>query len=160
METRRNRRRRRGVALLESALVLPMLVLVMLNVVNFGLYIYVSITLNNAARALVEYRAYTGVVLGFPPYPSVTQMNNMVTSEVSTLPNRGSVSWAVCSNANGAAACEGPGEAFTPASDPVQPTQYTLYSARVSYRFQPLFPTITPLSEGVIYRQVNMRSME
>jgi hypothetical protein len=148
-----------GVALLESALVLPMLVLLMLNVLNFGTYIYAWVTLNNAARALLEYRVYTGVVLGFPPSPSVAQMQNVVAAEVHSLPNHDSVTWAVCTLVNGSASCQGPGGTFTPPADPVQPTQYRLYSARVWYTYQPLF-SITPLSAGAIYRQVNMRSMQ
>jgi hypothetical protein len=151
-----------GVALLESALVIPMLVLLMLNVANFGMYTYAWVTVNNTARALVQYRVYNGVVLGFPPSPSVTAMQNVVTAEVSTLPNFGSVTWAVCSNANGTIVCEGPPGAptITPPADPLQPTQYTLYSAKVWYTFQPLFSTITPLTAGAISRQVTMRSMQ
>jgi TadE-like protein len=140
--------------------VLPMLVLLMLNVVNFGMYMYAWVTVDNAVRALLEYRVYTGIVLGFPPSPSVTQMQNVVTAEVSSLPNSGTVTWVVCSNANGTTACEGPGATFTPPVDPVASTQYTLYSAKVWYTFEPLFSRITPLTGGVIFRQVNMRSMQ
>ena len=157
-----------GVALVEAALVLPFLVMLMLNVANFGMYIYAWTTVNNAARALVEYRVYTGVVLGYPPSPTVTQMQNLVSAEVSSLPNKASVSWTVCSNANGTTACQGPGTAFTPDPDPVSPTQYRAYSARVSYTFQSLFSPLTlplgyqvaGLSPGSFYRQVSMRSMQ
>jgi TadE-like protein len=155
-----------GVALLEAAVVLPFLVVLMLNVANFGMYIYAWVTVNNAARALLEYRVYTGVVLGYPPSPSVTQMGNLVTQEVSSLPNKGSVTWVVCSNANGTTACQGPGTAFTPLTDP-QPTHYALYSAKVGYTFQSVFSPVTlPLGytvagiPGSITQQVSMRSMQ
>jgi hypothetical protein len=147
--------------MLEAALTLPMLTLLMLNVVNFGMYLYAWVTVNNAARALMEYRVYTGVVLGYPATPSVTQMQNLVTGEVSSLPNRSSVTWTICGNANGTTKYEGPGPTFTCDSDPVRPTGYTLYASRVWYTFEPLFPGLTPaFSSTPIYRQVNMRSME
>jgi hypothetical protein len=146
--------------MVESALVIPMLVLLMLNVVNFGMYTYAWVTINNTARALLQYRVYNGVVLGFPSSPAVSDMQTVITAEVTSLPNKGSVTWVVCSNANGTTACEGPGTVFTPPADPTQPTQYTLYSAKVWYTFQPLFPSITPLTAGPIFRQVNMRSMQ
>jgi hypothetical protein len=148
-----------GAALLEGTLVMPMLVLLMLNLVNFGMYTYAWVTLNNAARALLEYRVYAGVVLGFPASPSVSQMQNVLTDEVQSLPNHGSVTWVVCSNANGTTNCQGPGTAFTPPVDPQAPAQYELYSARVWYTFQPVF-SITPLTAGPIFRQVDMRSMQ
>src|SRR5260370_40711787 len=103
-----------GVALLEATVALPLLVALMLNVANFGMYIYAWVTVNNAARALVEYRVYNGVVLGFPRAPSVTQMQNLVTTEVSSLPSSVGVTWVVCINSNGASTCQGPGPAFTP----------------------------------------------
>jgi hypothetical protein len=152
-----------GVAVLEAALVLPVLVALMLNVANFGMYIYAWVTVNNAARALVEYRVYTGVVLGYPPTPSVTQMQNLVTDEVSSLPNKASVSWAVCWKKNTTTTCQGPGAAFAPDTDPINATGYTLYSAKVSYTFLQLFPGGTlPLQSlaGPVSRQVNMRSMQ
>jgi hypothetical protein len=156
-----------GVALLEAAVVMPFLVVLMLNVANFGMYIYAWVTVNNAARALMEYRVYTGVVIGYPSSPSVNQMGNLVTAEVSSLPNKASVTWEVCSNSNGATTCQGPGTPFTPDADPQQPTQYTLYSAKVSYTFQSLFPPVTlPFGYHTyngfvpVVRQVNMRSMQ
>lgn len=161
LKTRCKRRSTEGMALVETALVLPMLVLLMLNVVNFGMYIYAWVTVDNAARALLEYRVYTGVVLGFPSAPSVAQIQNVVTSEVSSLPNSGTVDWTICSNANGTVNYEGPGATFTCDPDPVQPTQYTLYSAKVWYTFAPLISgPLTPLTSGPISRQLSMRSMQ
>src|SRR4051812_36932366 len=85
-----------GVALLEAALIMPFLVMLMLNKANLGMYIYAWVTVNNAARAVLEYRVYNGVVLGYPSAPSATQLGNVVTAEVSSLPNKASVTWAVC----------------------------------------------------------------
>jgi hypothetical protein len=158
-----------GVAVLEAALVLPFLVAVMLNVANVGMYLYAWVTVNNAARALVQYRVYTGVVLGYPPAPSLAQMETLVTDEVSSLPNKGSVTWVVCgpTTSGGALDCQGPGAGFAGDPDPANPTQYSLYSAKVWYTFQTLFPPITlPLGynvagvPGSVSRQVSMRSMQ
>src|SRR5581483_4249263 len=157
-----------GVALLEAALVMPFLVVLMLNVANFGMYIQAWVTVNNAARALLQYRVYAGVVLGYPPAPSVAQMQDLVSAEISSLPNKPSVTWAICRNTNGTASCEGPATAFATDPDPVQPTYYGVYSAKVWYTFQPLFPALTlPLgytvagfSPAPISRQATMRSMQ
>lgn len=157
-----------GAALLEAAVVMPFVVVLMLNVVNFGMYVQAWVTLNNAARALLQYRVYAGVVLGYPPAPSVAQMQNLVTAEVSSLPNKMSVTWGVCSNANGTTTCEGPAGPFGVDPDPVQPTHYRLFSAKVWYSFQPLFPGLTlPLGytvagfpTGSVSRQASMRSMQ
>lgn len=158
-----------GVALLEAALTLPFLVVLMLNVANFGMYIYAWVTVNNAARALLQYRVYTGVVLGYPSAPSTTQMQTLITTEVSSLPNKTSIAWVVCApaKAGGITDCQGTGAAFAPDPDPSNPTQYAMYSAKVSYTFQSVFSPVTlPLGytvagvAGSISRQVSMRSMQ
>lgn len=168
MKMRRRGGSTEGIALLEAALVMPFLAVLMLNVANFGMYIQAWVTVNNAARALLQYRVYAGVVLGYPAAPSIAQMQDLVTSEVSSLPNKTSVTWGVCSNANGATSCEGPATAFAADPDPVQPTHYGVYSAKVWYTFQPLFPALTlPLGytvagfpPGSVSRQATMRSMQ
>ena len=158
-----------GVALLEAALTLPLLVVLMLNLANLGMYIYAWVTVNNAARVLLEYRVYNGVVLGFPSSPSTTQMGNLVAAEVSSLPNSASVTWVVCApaKANGTLDCQGTGTAFAPDADPSNPTRYALYSAKVWYTFQTLLAPVTlPMGyiasalPGTVSRQVSMRSMQ
>ena len=57
--------RSRGQALIEAALLLPMLLVLMLNGINFGLYIYAWVTVNDAARAAAEYAVDNGVATGF-----------------------------------------------------------------------------------------------
>ena len=168
MATRHRGHGQEGVALLEAALTLPLLVVLMLNVANFGMYIYAWVTVNNAARALLQYRVYTGVVLGYPPVPSQSQMDTLVTTEVSSLPNRASVTWEVCGPAKaGVPDCKGTGTAFAADADPANPTHYTLYSANVSYTFNSLFPPLTlPFGytvagvPGAVSRRVSMRSMQ
>src|SRR3954471_3656830 len=85
-----------GAALLEAAVILPFLVVLMLNVANFGMYMYAWVTVNNAARALLQYRVYSGVVLGFPSPPTAAKMQELVTAEVASLPNKASIVWVAC----------------------------------------------------------------
>jgi len=158
-----------GSALVEAGIVLPLLVALMLNVANFGMYIYAWVTVNNAARALLEYRVYTGVVLGYPPSASTTQMRDLVTTEVSSLPNKTSIKWVVCGpkHTDGTLDCVGTGTPFAPDADPADSAHYVLYSAKVSYTFQSLFPPVTlPVGysvaglPGSVSRQISMRSMQ
>jgi hypothetical protein len=158
-----------GAALLEAAVILPFLVVLMLNVANLGIYVYAWTSVNNAARALLQYRVYCGVVLGYPPSPSSAQMQNLVTAEISSLPNRATFNWVVCGpqKPNGSTDCQGPGTPFVPDADPGDSAKYVLYSAKVWYTYSTLFSPVTlPLGysasgvPGSLTRQVSMRSMQ
>src|SRR5689334_16870203 len=52
---KRRRHTSRGQALIELALILPLLLLLIVNVVNFGGLLYAWITVSNAARAGAQY---------------------------------------------------------------------------------------------------------
>jgi hypothetical protein len=162
-EAKNGRRPEQGAALIESALVLPLLLLLMINAVNFGTYIFGWITVNNAARAAAEYRIYNGVAVGFPATPSSSQVQSLVITDTSSLhsPLFSDLSVTICSNRNGTPTCAG-----TP-PDP-EPGSYTLYSVDVAYNFTPLFGSFSLPSLGIsltilpntIHRQVLMRSMQ
>jgi TadE-like protein len=155
----RCRRSTKGTALIEAALVLPMLVFLMLNAINFAMYIYASVTVTNAARAAVEYQVYNGVVLGFPAPPSFTEVQSVVTADVSSLPNKTSVTLEVCTISNGTTTCQGTGSPYVPLPDP-EPAIYRIYSAKVAYTFTCLFPGFTLPGSATITAQAAMRSME
>jgi Flp pilus assembly protein TadG len=159
LKTRCRKRSTQGVALIETALVLPLLVLLMLNIVNLGMYLYAWITVDNAARAAAEYQVYNGVVLGFPAPPTFSDVQSVVTAEVSSLPNKAGVTLEICSIANGNTTCQGTGTAFAPPADP-EPNTYRIYAAEIGYQFQPLFPGFTFPGAAGIQQQVTMRSME
>jgi Flp pilus assembly protein TadG len=157
-----------GVALLEAALVLPLLLLLMLNMVNFGIYMYAWITVNNAAREAVEYAVYNGVTLTFKGAPTFTQIQALVNNDVSTLPNYTpsvNPTLEICSN-NGTTSCAGTGT-YVPPSDP-ESLRYTLYSADVAYIYTPAIGDFTipymnvslTLRTTTIHRQAVMRSMQ
>jgi hypothetical protein len=161
----------RATALIETAITLPVLLLLMLNGVNFGLYIFGWVTMSNAARAAVEYQAYNGVAVGVPSGPAFSDISSLFTTDVSSLPNKASAKLRVCSNTNGSISCStwnGPlAGSYSAPADP-QPSQYTIYYADVEYTYQPLFSafnfpslqislTIPPTT---IHQQAAMRSMQ
>jgi hypothetical protein len=146
---------------------LPMMLLLMMNAINFGLYLYEWITLSNALRGAALYQVYNGVVLGSnggPPAFGAVQ--NALTADGISLRNAGSIAVQVCSSKNGTNTCA-PAMAFAPVADS-DPTRYTSWSVDVTYTYQPLFPALTlpvvnvPLTipTGVIHRQTVMRSMQ
>jgi hypothetical protein len=172
---------RSGIALIETALTLPLLLLLFLNLINFGFYIYGWITVNNAARAAAEYQVYNGVAVGFPGVPAFSQIcsgvwQSDVSSLYSTGASTGSCGWTnvtlqICSNRNGATSCSWSGSGAPPSlsmpSDP-EPTLHVLYMADVVYHYSPIIPVGTlpvvnvPLTLGpsIIERQVVMRGMQ
>lgn len=166
----------RGSALVETSLMLPVLLFLMLNMVNLGFYIYGWLTVNNAARAAIQYHVYSGVAVGFLGQPTYGQVcANVWYPDVSSLPNRGtgnstSCTWQnitlkLCSKTGSAAAvCTGTGP-DVPSADP---STYTVYSANVTYTFAPVFSAFTlpvvniPLTilPASVHEQVMMRSMQ
>ena len=58
-----SRKSQRGQSLVEFALVVPLIVLLIVNAVNFGTYLYAIITIANAARAGAEYSLIGGAMI-------------------------------------------------------------------------------------------------
>ena len=159
--------RRRGQALAEAAFAFPLLVLLFVNAVNFGVYIYGYITVDNAARAIAQYRIYNGVAAGFPRTPTLGELNQVLYDEVSGLPLKGTdggntwgnISLRICSNRNGTVSCT-TGGSYVPPAD-AEPARFALYSVEVSYNFTPVIPPVTiPGFPSTIYRVVLMRGMQ
>jgi hypothetical protein len=153
ISTNRDRRRlpgsgngERGSALLEYALMLPLVLLLMLNAANFAPYLVAWITLNDAARAATEYQIYNGAAVGQQTIPTVTNVEALVTAEMHSLHNSSTVKVEICSNnsSSGTAVitCSGTGAAFTPTVDP-EPTHFVSTGITITYTFQPIFPSYT-----------------
>lgn len=123
-----------GQALVEFALVLPLILLFIVNVFNFGGYLYDWITVANAARAATQYGVLGGASVGGPNSPSSAQITALVTQDVYSLPNKASVSVVVCTNST-IAAVNCPGAAALPA-DPEAPL-YSVTSVDVTYTYVP-----------------------
>jgi len=158
----------RGAALLEAALLMPVLLLLILNIANFGVYIFAWVTVNNAARAAAEYSAYNGLAVNFLNQPTFAQIQSLVNNDVSSLPNSANTTLQVCSN-NGAVSCSGscPSNDCSNPSDP-EPGLYTINYIDVEYSYTPLFSAFNIPSLGisltlppsVIHRQAAMRSLQ
>ena len=153
-----------GAALVEVALVLPLLLMLLLNAVNFGMYIYAWVTVANAARAGAEYATYDGAAVTAPGQPSASQVQGLVTSDVTTLPNRGSISTTVCyQTGTNSPTCSISGLITAPDAG-----SYALSAVTVSYTYQPFLSAFNIPSAGVyltlppstISQQIVMRNIQ
>src|SRR6266702_8938939 len=83
-----------GQALIEFALVLPMLLVLIVNVVNFGSFFFAWITVANAARSGAQYMCLGGASVasaGSLKAVTSTQIYNLVSADIYTLENRTSL---------------------------------------------------------------------
>ena len=124
---------RGGQALIEFALIVPLVFLLAVNAVNFGSFIFTWITVANASRAGAQYMVMSSASPGTPAPATLAQITSLVTSDVSSLPNRASVVVAICTNATTAA------NGCTALFDPEAPA-YTLATVDVTYTYKPLIP--------------------
>jgi Flp pilus assembly protein TadG len=156
----------KGQALVEFALVLPLLFLLVVNAVNFGAFLFAWITVANSARAGAQYMVMAGATVGAPKPATAAQITTLITSDISSLLNRASLAVRVCINNNAILTCSGPGT-YVPPADP-EPTKYVLASVNVTYQYQPLIPlwdfnglgihaTLPPTT---IHRQASMRMLQ
>lgn len=155
----------RGQALIEFALVLPLLFLLVVNTVNFGGFLFAWITVANAARAGAQYMVRGSSAVGTPRLPTPAQITALVTSDISSLINRASLAVRVCTNNNGVVTCSGTGTGM-PALDP-EPASFVLGSVDVSYTYRPFVPLWefqnlgihATLPASTVHRQVSMRML-
>jgi Flp pilus assembly protein TadG len=143
---------RDGQALIEFILVLPMLFLLILNLVNFAGFFYAWITVANAARAGADYAilSISSVGGGITPATAAGTVN-VVTNDMSSLPNNTSLVINICQNNNGTfTSLYGTGicSSSTVASDP-EPTSYVLTSVDVSYTYKPFIAAFSFPNLGV-----------
>jgi Flp pilus assembly protein TadG len=156
----------RGQALVEFALVLPLLFLLIVNAVNFATFIFAWITVANAARAGAQYMVLAGATVGVPQPATSTQITTLITNDISSLLNRSSLAVRMCTNNNGVMTCSGSGT-YTAPADP-EPAQYVLASVDVSYAYQPVLPLWNFAALGIhatlppstIHRQASMRMLQ
>ena len=127
-----------GQALVEYILVLPFVFLLIVNIVNFAGFFYAWITVANAARAGADYAILGGssVAGGKIATPTGSQVQSLITNDISSLPNRASLVVNVCQN-SGSAVTTLAGTCGTVASDPE--SSY-LISVDVTYTYQPFIP--------------------
>jgi len=98
-----------GQALVEFALILPLVFLLIVNAVNFGAFLFAWITVANGARAGAQYLAMGRATVGTPTPATAAQITALITSDISSLLNRSSLAVRVCKNNNSVQSCSGPG---------------------------------------------------
>jgi hypothetical protein len=125
--------KRAGQALIEFALIMPLVLLLAVNAVNFGGFIFAWITVAGAARDGAEYMMMSSASSGSPTPATTGQVTALVTSDVASLLNKASVVVATCTNATAAA------NGCTSLHDPEAPA-YTLATVDVTYTYNPFIP--------------------
>jgi Flp pilus assembly protein TadG len=140
--------------------VLPLLLILMLNIINFGLFIYGWISVSDAARVAAEYQVYNGVVVGSNGSPpSFSSVQSVANADLTALPGNPSVTVQVQSMFNGTATCLSASCSYTAQADP-EPTKYKSYTIDVFYTFTPVASALNLISPSTIHKQVVMRAMQ
>jgi hypothetical protein len=134
-----------------------MVLLLLVNVVNFGGFFYAFITVANAARAGADYAIMGGATVA--------------SGQIASLPNNPSLSVNVCQNNNGAfKTLSGSCSSFvadTNSTDP-EPTHFVVTGIDVTYTYQPFIPLFSfpnlhinaTLPATTIHRRAVMRVMQ
>ena len=153
--------RRKGQALVEFALLVPLVFLLAVNAVNFGGYLFAWITIANAARAGAEYMSMSSNSPGAPAAATLAQITTLVTNDISSLKNRSSLAVAICTNNTTAA------NGCTTFFDPEAPA-FTLATVDVTYTYQPFIPLFSfpklgisaTLPTSTIHRKAVVRMLQ
>jgi Flp pilus assembly protein TadG len=167
------RKRLAGQSLIECALVLPLLLLLIVNVVNFGAFFYAWISVANAARTGAEYFTTGGVTVGGPKPPVAALVHSLVMNDLKSLPNQASIqvcvstsigtALPVCSDRKAAPASAPPGP-----DDPEGTIRYLIGAVDVTYTYQPIIPMwdfpglgiSATIPRKAIHRQARMRILQ
>src|ERR1019366_4227819 len=143
----------KGQALIEFALILPLLFVLVVNVVNFGGLFSAWVTVTHATRAAAQYAVIGPAYLG---YGAANGMQSTATNaqilallkncstvpkgDMCSLPNRPSITVTVCTNnSSGTPAFQAPGTCLSSVADP-EPATSVVATVDVSYRYCPLIP--------------------
>jgi Flp pilus assembly protein TadG len=142
--TRRRMFASNGQGLIEFALILPLILLLVVNVVNFGSFLYTWIEISNAARAGSQYMVLGGASVGYPRNAAASQITTLVQNDLGAVIG-GSTTVRECTNNNGTyhpvsagtgSCAAGNTDGF---SDP-EPTRYVLATVDATYTWQPPIP--------------------
>ncbi|MGC1783251.1 MAG: TadE/TadG family type IV pilus assembly protein [Acidobacteriaceae bacterium] len=166
-----------GQSLLETALFLPLLVLLVAFAVDFGYMFIVAANLSSASRAAAEYSVQGYETPGQATMPAagpisiVTSVSALAVGDLSGLVSASTTTTVqVCSKeigvTNSVAQCAGygpVGTSYTPGTDPEAPT-FVLNRVDVTYTVQPPIPLSFfshPLVPSLkFHRQVSMRALD
>jgi len=150
-----------GQALVEFALLIPLVFLLAVNALNFGGFIFAWITVANAARDAGQYMIMSSASPGPPTPATLAQITTLVTNDVASLLNRASIVVAICTNNTSVA------NGCTTLIDPEAPT-YTLATVDVTYTYKPFIPLFSfpqlnisaTLPQSTIHRKAVMRMLQ
>lgn len=135
----------RGQSLVETALMIPLLLILILNAVNFGYFLLVTLNLTSAARNGIEYAiqgssSVANVSLPTAVGTSAATVSSLISQELGSL-NKGTLAVQVCT-LNQPCQTSGSGGQFgTPDTDPESANGFGLSRIDVSYTFNTLIPT-------------------
>jgi len=161
-----------GNSLVEFALILPLLLLLVVNTVNFGGFIYGWIVMANAARTGAQYMIMGGAGVGAPASPTPTQIIDLITADTTALLNNTTVAVCVSKNNNGVITangdCTGANSSPAAAESGGEAANFVMASVDVRYTYQPYislwsFPglgirsTLPPTS---VHRRAVMRMIQ
>jgi hypothetical protein len=155
----------RGQSVLETALMLPLLLMLLLNAVNFGYFLLVTLNLTSATRNGIEYASQGSSTPRNEALPQITggaatTVSSLISQELGKL-NGGTLAVQVCSLFKGSNAgpplttqCDTDGSPpGTPApdADPEADTYpgFALNRVDVWYTFKPLIPA-TPFTLALL----------
>lgn len=156
-----------GQALIEYALTLPLILLLIVNVVNFGGFFYGWITMANAARAGAEYAIMGGASVDALEPANAGQVISLITQDIASLPNSSTLVVNICQNFNGTITALA-GSCSAIPMDP-EPTNYVLTTVDTTYTYKPFIPagfqfpglgiyaTLPPMT---VHRRAVMRSIQ
>jgi hypothetical protein len=152
---------RAGQALVEFALIAPLVFLLAVNVLNFAGFLFAWITVSGAARDGAEYMIMSSASPGKVSPATSGQITTLVTNDVTSLLNRSSIVVATCTNSTTSA------NGCTTLSDPEAPS-YTLAAVDVTYTYQPFIPLFSFPALGIsatlpsttIHRKTVMRMLQ
>lgn len=177
-------RRQGGQSLVEFSLIMPLVMLLVVNAVNWGAFIFAWITVANASRTAAQYAIMGSASVGTPRPAAGSVISGLVTADFATLVNSGTLTCpattsnklcvVVCSTSNTTATpthtqvWPATGTLCTTApADPVGLGNYKLISVDVSYFYTPpialfKFPGIginLTLGTQTLHRQAQMRHL-
>jgi hypothetical protein len=158
-----------GQALVEFALMLPLMCLLIVNMVNFGAFFFGWITVANASRVGAQYAIMSGISINAPAQPKASDVATVITNDFKSLLNGASPTVNICIY-NGSTVEASPykqGTCSGTSSDP-EPTHYVGAVIDVTYTYSPPIPLFSFPSVGVratlppttIHRRTYMRMIQ
>jgi Flp pilus assembly protein TadG len=152
-------------ALVEFALMVPLIFLLIVNAVNFGGFLYAWITIANATRAGANYGALGAISAGSLTSATSAQITSLITADTSSLRSAPSV----CVNQNATASATSGSCSFSISSIPPDPEgpPYVSLAVDVRYTYSPFIPLFrfpglgiyATLPPTVIQRRTLMRML-